>query len=190
MLGGGRWRGRAAGAWRAGSGRAVVRRSSACGREADLPRREPGRVCAGPLAAGGMAERLALLAGTLPASSLAGLRLIVTPATIVRWHRDTARRRRAQLPRRDGPAAGRCAGRCGRRCCAWLGRTSYGGTGASTVSWPGPGSSWRRRRCGRSSRTPGQAPLRAGTALAGRSSCGPGRRGLGCLAFSGQVICI
>jgi hypothetical protein len=30
---------------------------------------------------------LALLAGTLPAGRLAELRLIVTPATILRWHR-------------------------------------------------------------------------------------------------------
>lgn len=43
---------------------------------------------------------LALLAGTLPAGRLAGLRLIVTPATIVRWHRDIVRRRWARLSRR------------------------------------------------------------------------------------------
>ena len=39
---------------------------------------------------------LALLAGTLPASRLAGLRLIVTPATILRWHRDIVRLWRAR----------------------------------------------------------------------------------------------
>ncbi len=43
---------------------------------------------------------LTLLAGTLPAGRLAGLRLIVTPATIVRWHRDIVRRRWARLSRR------------------------------------------------------------------------------------------
>jgi putative transposase len=43
---------------------------------------------------------LALLAGTLPAERLGGLRLIVTPATIVRWHRDIVRRRWARLSRR------------------------------------------------------------------------------------------
>ncbi len=43
---------------------------------------------------------LALLAGTLPAGRLAAMRLIVTPATILRWHRDIARRRWARLPRR------------------------------------------------------------------------------------------
>ena len=43
---------------------------------------------------------LALLAGTLPADRLAALRLIVTPATILRWHRDIVRRRWARLSRR------------------------------------------------------------------------------------------
>jgi putative transposase len=36
---------------------------------------------------------LALLAGTLPIDRLAGIPLIVTPATILRWHRDVVRRR-------------------------------------------------------------------------------------------------
>src|ERR1039457_6244117 len=44
---------------------------------------------------------LALLAGTLPAGRLAGLRLMVPPATIVRWHRDIIRRRWARLSRRS-----------------------------------------------------------------------------------------
>jgi putative transposase len=43
---------------------------------------------------------LVLLAGALPAGRLAAMRLIVTPATIVRWHRDIVRRRWARLPRR------------------------------------------------------------------------------------------
>jgi putative transposase len=42
---------------------------------------------------------LALLARTLPVDRLAGMRLIVTPATILRWHRDIVRRRWARLPR-------------------------------------------------------------------------------------------
>jgi transposase len=42
---------------------------------------------------------LALLAGTLPVDRLAGMRLIVTPATILRWHRDIVRRRWARLSR-------------------------------------------------------------------------------------------
>ena len=43
---------------------------------------------------------LALLAGTLPAGRLAELRLIVTPATILRWHCDIVRRRWTRLSRR------------------------------------------------------------------------------------------
>jgi putative transposase len=43
---------------------------------------------------------LALLAGTLPAGRLAELRLIVTPATILRWHCDIVRRRWPRLSRR------------------------------------------------------------------------------------------
>ena len=40
---------------------------------------------------------LALLAGTLPVERLAGLRLTVTPATILRWHRNIVRGRWARL---------------------------------------------------------------------------------------------
>ena len=36
---------------------------------------------------------LALLAGTVPAERLAAMRLIVTPGTILHWHRDIVRRR-------------------------------------------------------------------------------------------------
>src|SRR5947207_4108893 len=43
---------------------------------------------------------LALLAGTLPGDLLAAIRLIVTPATILRWHRDIVRRRWARRSRR------------------------------------------------------------------------------------------
>ncbi len=43
---------------------------------------------------------LALLAGTLPIDRLAGMWLIVTPATILRWHRDIVRRRWARRSRR------------------------------------------------------------------------------------------
>jgi len=46
---------------------------------------------------------LALLAGTLPIDRLTGMRLIVTPATIMRWHRDVVRRRWARLSRQGRP---------------------------------------------------------------------------------------
>jgi hypothetical protein len=45
---------------------------------------------------------LALLAGTVPPERLAAMRLIVTPGTIVRWHRDIVRRRWARRSRRAG----------------------------------------------------------------------------------------
>ena len=43
---------------------------------------------------------MALLAGTLPAERLAAMRLIVTPGTILRWHRDIVRRRWDRRSRR------------------------------------------------------------------------------------------
>ena len=48
---------------------------------------------------------LALLAGTVPTERLAAMRLIVTPGTIVRWHRNIVRRRWARRSRRG------CSGR-------------------------------------------------------------------------------
>jgi putative transposase len=42
---------------------------------------------------------LALLAGTVPIERLAAMRLIVTPGTILRWHRDIVRRRWARRSR-------------------------------------------------------------------------------------------
>jgi putative transposase len=50
---------------------------------------------------------LALLAGTVPAERLAAMRLIVTPGTILRWHRDIVRRRWARRP--HGGRSGRPA---------------------------------------------------------------------------------
>jgi putative transposase len=43
---------------------------------------------------------LALLAGTLPVDRLTAVRLIVTPGTVLRWHRDILRRRRSRRSRR------------------------------------------------------------------------------------------
>jgi putative transposase len=43
---------------------------------------------------------LALLAGTVPAGRLAAMRLLVTPGTVLRWHRDVVRRRWARLSSR------------------------------------------------------------------------------------------
>src|SRR5207247_9494997 len=120
---------------------------------------------------------LALLAGTLPAGRLAELRLIVSPATILRWHRDMVRRRWARLSRR---------GRSGRPPVRRTVRSVVLRLARENESWgyrrihgelAGLGITWRRRRCGRSSRTPGSTRRPAGTALGGRSSCDPRRRG-------------
>jgi putative transposase len=46
---------------------------------------------------------LALLAGTVPAERVAAMRLIVTPGTVLRWHRDIVRRRWARRSRRGRP---------------------------------------------------------------------------------------
>src|SRR6266702_590962 len=51
---------------------------------------------AGPAEAGlGGPGPLAALPGVMPKARRQGLRLLITPDTIVRWHRDIARRRRA-----------------------------------------------------------------------------------------------
>ena len=49
--------------------------------------------------------RRALPAGTLPIGRLAVMRLIVTPGTLLRWHRDIVRRRWARRSR-QGKAGG------------------------------------------------------------------------------------
>jgi len=59
---------------------------------------------------------LTLLAGTLPIGRLAVMRLIVTPGTIPRWHRDIVRRRGRASRAREGPAGRRRAATSGRRC--------------------------------------------------------------------------
>ena len=46
---------------------------------------------------------LTLLAGLLPIDRLARLRLIVTPGTLIRWHRDLLRRRWAHRSKRKHP---------------------------------------------------------------------------------------
>src|SRR6266481_8855701 len=78
---------------------------------------------------------LALLAGTLPIDRLAAMRLIVTPGTVLRWHRDILRRRWAHRSRRG--RSGRPPVRRNVRSVVLRlpGRTSHGGTAAFTASW-------------------------------------------------------
>ncbi|MBV9380308.1 MAG: hypothetical protein JO242_06500 [Streptosporangiaceae bacterium] len=90
----------------------------------------------------------------------------VTPATILRWHRDLVARewdytsgRRPGRPY-TGTSVKALVVRMARENPAW-------GTGESTVSWPGSGMRSRRPRCGRS------RMMRASIQRPG----GPGRRG-------------
>jgi hypothetical protein len=96
---------------------------------------------------------LALLAGTLPVERLAELRLIVTPATILRWHRDIVRRRWARLSSRG--RSGRPPVRCTvRSVVIRLARENESWVRRMHAELAALGVTWLHRRCGRSSRAP------------------------------------
>ena len=80
---------------------------------------------------------LALLACTLPIYRLAAMRLIVTPGTVLRWHRDIVRHCWARRSRHGRSGRPPVRAMYDRSCCGWPGRTSHGGTAAFTASWPG-----------------------------------------------------
>jgi hypothetical protein len=79
---------------------------------------------------------LAALLDVIPKARRHGLRLLVTPDTILRWHRDIARRRWAARSRRG--RTGRPATRRNVRALVIrLARENPGwGTAGSTASWP------------------------------------------------------
>ncbi len=94
---------------------------------------------------------LATLLGVIPKARRQGLRLLVTPDTILRWHRDIVRRRWAARSTRG--RTGRPATRAehqGPGPAGWPARTPNGDTAGSTASWPAWESRSRRRPCGRS----------------------------------------
>jgi hypothetical protein len=105
---------------------------------------------------------LATLFGVIPKVRRQGLRLLVTPDTILRWHRDIVERRWAARSMRG--RSGRPATRRTSRLWSygWPGRTPNGGTAGSTGSWPAWESKSRRRPYGRSSRPAAPAPRRTG----------------------------
>jgi hypothetical protein len=78
---------------------------------------------------------LAALLRVIPKARRQGLRLLVTPDTIVRWDRDIVRRRWAarsacgRTGRRPGATSGRLSG-------GWPARTPAGGTAGFTARWP------------------------------------------------------
>jgi len=120
---------------------------------------------------------LALPAGTLPAGRLAGLRLIVTPATILRWHRDIVRRRWARLSgrgRSGRPPVRRSVRsvvlRLARENASWGYRRVHGELAALGIR-VAPSTVWQILR------DAGIDPAPRRDALGGRSSCDPRRRG-------------
>src|SRR5271166_3814620 len=85
---------------------------------------------------------IASLLAVIPKARRHGLWLLVTPDTILRWHRDLVRRRWA---------AGSIRGKTGQPPAEHQGPgPPAGATAGSTGNWPGWEYESRRRRCGRS----------------------------------------
>ena len=66
---------------------------------------------------------LATLLGVIPKARRQGLRLLVTPDTILRWHRDIVRRRWAARSKRGRTGRRPAAGASGPWSCGWPART-------------------------------------------------------------------
>jgi putative transposase len=79
---------------------------------------------------------LAALLSVIPKARRHGLRLLVTPDTILRWHRDIVRRRWAARSMRGRPAGRRPAGTSGPWSSGWPVRTPNGGTAGSMANRP------------------------------------------------------
>src|SRR5438094_5218895 len=79
---------------------------------------------------------LATLLDVIPTARRHGLRLLVTPDTIVRWHRGIVGRRWAARSMRGTTGRPATAGTSEPWCSGWPARTPTGGTAGSTVSWP------------------------------------------------------
>ena len=79
---------------------------------------------------------LAALLAVIPKARRQALRLLVTPGTILRWHRDIVRRRWAARSKRG--RTGRPATRRNIKALVrgWPARTPAGATAGSTASWP------------------------------------------------------
>ena len=113
---------------------------------------------------------LAALLHRLPRLKLRQLHLIVSPDTVLRWHRDLLRRHHAKASRPKRPGRPPTSAASKPSSCAWPGRTRAGATDESTANWP----SWASRspppRSGRSSTTTGSNPRLSATARPGPPS--------------------
>ncbi|SRR6266568_3010703 len=98
-----------------------------------LQRRQPGR----PKLNWADRALLATLLSVIPKARRQGLRLLVTPDTIVRWHRDIVRRRWGARSMRGRTADRPPAGTSRPWSVGWPARTPTGGTAGSTASSPG-----------------------------------------------------
>jgi putative transposase len=79
---------------------------------------------------------------------LGRMRLLVRPATVVRWHRDLVARRHATRSRRRQGADRAPSTPSAPSSCAWRQRTRTGDTGGSTANSSFSGSRWPRPRSG------------------------------------------
>src|ERR1017187_8271976 len=116
---------------------------------------------------------LAALLAAIPKARRHGLRLLVTPDTIVRWHRDIVRRRWAARSMRG--RTGRPSTR--RNIKALIRRLAHEnpewGTEGSTASWLAWALTSQHRPCGRSSRPAASTPAGGGPGRPGHNSRAP-----------------
>ena len=134
-----------------------------------LQRRQPRR----PLLTWADRALLAALLSVIPKARRQGLRLLVTPDTILRWHRDILRRRWAARSKRAAPAARPSAGTSRPWSSRWPGKTPVGDTAGSTASCLAWESRSRRRPYGRFSGPTASTPRRGGPGRPRHSSCAP-----------------
>ncbi len=93
------------------------------------------------------ADRAVFAALTRLLNQAADLQRIVTPATVLRWHRDLVTRRWTQRDAAAPAAAARLLS-CAGWCCGWRRRIQPGGIGGSTANLPGSATGLRPARCG------------------------------------------
>ncbi|WP_176731892.1 integrase [Micromonospora rhizosphaerae] len=109
---------------------------------------------------------LAALSRLLPHPQWAAF--FLTPATLLRWHRQLIARQWTYRTR--GRAGRRWPSRSVTWCCGWPPRTLRGGTAGSKVNWSASIIRWRPAPCGRSSTRPGSSRRRGDAGRRGSGS--------------------